>query len=255
VAGTVPHGDPRQVKQLYVELGELLEEAYGDDVGAVPLLSFPATATVAARLVGRRSGPVLDAGCGPYPAAAIALARVVGEGPVVALDIGAATVRLARRRAAGAGVLLLGVVGDVEALPFRSAAFAGGVCDDTLEHLPDDARGVAELARVLGPEGRMVLATPNRHALDVLWRRLGNWRRGTPRPASAYYAAASHLREYTWREWDGLLRPRLVVHRRATIGWDEPGARRRLASVLVRFRPLRRFGRMLVWEVSPRRRS
>ncbi|MEJ7582559.1 MAG: class I SAM-dependent methyltransferase [Acidimicrobiales bacterium] len=143
-------GRPSSIKRLYVNLGEFLEEDYGNDVAGAPLLSLPETLPVVLRLLEGVDGLLLGAGCGPNPAVAIAIAREPGRS-VVALDIGTGMVRLAVARARREGVHLLGVVGDVEALPFCEGAFAGGVCDDTIEHLPDDDQGARELGRVLGP--------------------------------------------------------------------------------------------------------
>jgi SAM-dependent methyltransferase len=244
-------GDPASIKRLYVNLGSFLEDDYGADVEGVPLLSLPETAPVVLRLLRGVQGALLDAGCGPNPAVAIALALEPGR-RVVALDIGAGMVRLAVARAARAGVDLLGVVGDVEALPFRAGAFIGGVCDDTIEHLPDDDRGARELARVLASGGRMVVATPNRHSLGVIRRKLADRLRGRHRPPSAYYAAESHLREYTWRGLEGVLQPHLVVRDRASVGWSG-GWSRRLATRLVSVPGPRWFSRMLVFVVESRR--
>jgi SAM-dependent methyltransferase len=242
-------GDPAAIKRLYVHLGSFLEEDYGADVEAAPLLSLPETGPVVLRLLRGVQGTLLDAGCGPNPAVAMALARQPGR-RVVALDIGIGTVRLAVARAQRAGVALLGVVGDVEALPFRPGAFAGGVCDDTIEHLPDDDRGAHELGRVLGSGGRMVVATPNRRGLGVLRHKLGDRLRGRARPASAYFAAESHLREYTWRELIDLLERHVVVAEQASVGWS--GAwHRRLVSRLVALPGLRALSRMLVVVVQP----
>ena len=206
-------GDPSSIKRLYVNLGSFLEDDYGEDVEAAPLLLATGD-----RGGGRPSclrgvrGTLLDAGCGPNPAVAITLAPEPGR-TVVALDIGAGTVRLAVARARQMGVDLLGVVGDVEALPFRTGAFTGGVCDDTIEHLPDDDRGAHELGRVLASGGRMVVATPNRHSLAVVSRSSATVFAGATVP-SAYYAAESHLREYTWRGLGRVLAPHVVVRRR-----------------------------------------
>jgi SAM-dependent methyltransferase len=243
-------GDPSSIKRLYMNLGSFLEDDYGADVEAAPLLSRPETAAVVIRLLRGVRGAMLDAGCGPNPAVAIALAREPGR-TVVALDIGAGTVRLAVARADRAGVELLGVVGDVEALPFRTGAFTGGVCDDTIEHLPDDDRGAHELGRVLTPRGRMVVATPNRHSLSVVRRKLADRLRRRHRPASAYYAAESHLREYTWRGLVRVLAPHVVVREKASVGWSG-GWSHRLASGVVSVPGPRWFSRMLVVVVEPR---
>jgi SAM-dependent methyltransferase len=250
VAATLREGDPASIKRLYVSLGEHLERDYGADVTAAPLLSLPETGPVVVRLLRNVTGTLLDAGCGPNPGVAMALAVAPGRS-VVALDIGLGTVRLAVARAAGDGMALHGVVGDVEALPFRTGAFAGGVCDDTIEHLPDDDAGAGELRRVLRPGGRMVLATPNRHSLSVLLRRLRDTVRRRSRPAAAYYVAESHLREYTWPELERLVAPHLDVRARATVGWSG-GLARRVATPLLSVPGGRRLSRMIVVALEPR---
>jgi SAM-dependent methyltransferase len=250
VAATLHGGDPASIKRLYVSLGEHLERDYGDDVTAAPLLSLPETGPVVDELLRGVAGTLLDAGCGPNPGVAMGLAAEPGR-RVVALDIGLGTVRLAVARAATAGGSLLGVVGDVEALPFRDGAFAGGVCDDTIEHLPDDDAGASELRRVLASGGRMVIATPNRHSLSVLLRRLRDTLRRRAGPASDYFVAESHLREYTWPELEALIEPHLVVRARASVGWSG-GSARRIASRLVTVPGPRRLSRMIVVAVEPR---
>jgi SAM-dependent methyltransferase len=250
VAATLTDGDPAAIKRLYVSLGEHFEHDYGADVTAAPLLSLPETGPVVERLLRGVRGTMLDAGCGPNPAVATALASAPGRALVV-LDIGLGTVRLAVARAASDGIRLLGVVGDVEALPFRDRAFAGGVCDDTIEHLPDDDAGARELSRVLVRDGRMVIATPNRHSAAVLRHRLRDALRRQGRPAPAYFVAESHLREYTWSELGRLIEPHLVVIARASVGWSGSLVKR-LATALVSVPGGRRLSRMIVVAVEPR---
>jgi SAM-dependent methyltransferase len=241
-------GDPAEIKALYVELGELLESAVANG-GETPILSFPETASVVASMLSETTGLLLDAGCGPYPAASIALSSPGRS--VVAVDIALGTVRLARDVARRARVDLSCVVADVEALPFRSGVFDGGVCDDTIEHLPNDRAGVRELARVTSVDGRMVIATPNRHSLETLYRKAVDRLRRRKVPASAYFAAASHLREYTPRQVARLIRPIFRVRRRGTVGW-RGGWKKRLATRLTSRAPLRGFDRMIVVEVERR---
>src|SRR5437763_943971 len=157
-AEVVTSGDAEAIKRLYVDLGGYFADAYAADL-EIPVLSAPETAPVVCHLFGTTPGRFLDAGCGPVPAASLLLARERSR-TVVALDLGLGTVRVALALAGRDGVRLLGVVGDVEALPFRRGAFDGVVCDDTIEHLPDDRTGVAELVRVLDAAGRVVIATP-----------------------------------------------------------------------------------------------
>ena len=92
-------------------------------------------------------------GTGLYPALAGA-ARVVG------IDVSPAVVASARRRYAE----LEGVVADVRRLPFEDGEFDVAVSISTLDHFAseDELRaGLAELARVLAPGGRLVVTLDN----------------------------------------------------------------------------------------------
>jgi SAM-dependent methyltransferase len=100
------------------------------------------------------AGPVaglrlLDAGCGGGGLArrfAAAGARVAG------LDASAAMLGRARS-AAGAWVR-----GDARRLPFAAASFDLAACSLVLHYLHDPGRALGEIARVLRPGGRLVLA-------------------------------------------------------------------------------------------------
>ena len=50
---------------------------------------------------------------------------------------------------------------DMQALPHADGAFDLVVHSDTLEHVPDPVRGLAECRRVLKPRGLLILETPN----------------------------------------------------------------------------------------------
>ena len=53
----------------------------------------------------------------------------------------------------------------MRALPFEGASFASVVSVQSVEHVPDPERVVAEVARVLEPGGVAVFVTPNRLTL------------------------------------------------------------------------------------------
>ena len=72
---------------------------------------------------------------------------------VVALDVSERMVELARARGVDARV------GDVQELPFADASFDTVVAAWMLYHVPDLDRGLAEIARVLAPGGRLVAVT------------------------------------------------------------------------------------------------
>lgn len=98
---------------------------------------------------------VLDAGCGAgVPATAVLLAaghRVVG------LDASREQLRLAGERVPGAAR----VRGDLGRLPFRDGAFDGLVALHSIIHVAREEhdRVLGEFARVLRPEGRLLVTT------------------------------------------------------------------------------------------------
>jgi len=124
---------------------------------------------------------VLDVGCGPKPYYPF-FEPYAGE--YVGVDV------------AGEGADL---VGSIESLPVPDGSFEVVLCTQVLEHTPDPARAVAELARVAVPGGRVLASThgvqvyhPNPHdlwrwtheGLERLFRDNGDWGSVTIRPGS-----------------------------------------------------------------------
>jgi SAM-dependent methyltransferase len=107
---------------------------------------------------------VLEVGCGPGEAAE----RIATHGgEVEAIDISERMVELARARGVTARV------GDVQDLPFEDESFDAALAAWMLYHVPDVERGVAELARVLRPGGRLVAVTNRVEHLRELRELLG----------------------------------------------------------------------------------
>jgi SAM-dependent methyltransferase len=104
----------------------------------------------------------LDAGCGDGRHLA-ALERS-GHRParVVGSDISQRILETARAAGGPPGLEL--VQANLEALPFEDEAFDLVLCTQVIEHLLDPAAGLGELARVLRPNGTLVLTTDNRRA-------------------------------------------------------------------------------------------
>lgn len=99
---------------------------------------------------------VLDAACGVGYGAALlgtAAARVVG------VDRSAEAVTYARRRYGAPNVSFHEM--DVMALDLPDASFDVVCSFETIEHLPDPAGFLAELARVLRPGGQLFASTPH----------------------------------------------------------------------------------------------
>jgi SAM-dependent methyltransferase len=97
---------------------------------------------------------VLDAACGEgYGTAMLAAAGAV---EAIGVDLDADTVAHAKQRYA-----LDFRVGDVCALPFEDASFDLVVSFETIEHVADAGRALAEMRRALKPDGVLVISTPN----------------------------------------------------------------------------------------------
>ncbi len=93
-------------------------------------------------------GRVLDLGCGVGHSFELLAPR-----ETVGVDVDAPSLRGQARETH---------VADMRALPFADAAFASVLAVQSIEHVPDPERAVAEAARVLEPGGVAVFVTPNR---------------------------------------------------------------------------------------------
>src|SRR5262245_50929229 len=105
----------------------------------------------------------LDAGCGTGFQAAI----LDGMGYAVhGVDLSRELLGRAREKLLRAPL----VQGDLEDLPYRDGSFdAVTCCGSTLSYLGDAGRALAEIARVLRPDGRLLIECEGRWTLDLAW--------------------------------------------------------------------------------------
>ncbi len=111
-----------------------------------------------------KASSVLEIGCGRG-----GLARWVAEKTprcFVAADFSWAAVSRAAAYASDA----LTMQADIAELPFADNTFDAIISCETIEHLPNPAAAVRELARCLKPGGRLLLTTPNYMNLMGLFR-------------------------------------------------------------------------------------
>ncbi|WP_256761482.1 class I SAM-dependent methyltransferase [Cohnella sp. WQ 127256] len=101
---------------------------------------------------------VLDAACGAGYGARMMIDS--GAVSVTGVDIDPASVQLAERDYGGNGVTFQ--IGNVLHLPFNNESYDVVVSFETIEHVPDGAVFLREVARVLRPGGRLIVSTPNR---------------------------------------------------------------------------------------------
>jgi SAM-dependent methyltransferase len=116
----------------------------------------------------------LDLGCG-FGRHAYEAARRGAD--VIALDAGRDEVdgvasvfaAMAAQGELDAGARVAVAQGDALRLPFADATFDRVICSEVLEHLADDRRAMAELARVLRPGGTMAVTVPRYGPELVNW--------------------------------------------------------------------------------------
>jgi len=136
-------------------------------------------------VTGRR---VLDAGCGDGALACAAAAR---GADVTGLDSDPAMLVAARSRLAQVGASVALLEGRLEQLPFHDASFDVVVSITVLGFVPDSARAVHEMARVLRPGGHLVLGELGRWSLWAAGRRLRGWFDASTWKAARFHSAAA----------------------------------------------------------------
>ncbi len=86
------------------------------------------------------------------------------------VDLSPDMLALAGKRAKDLGVKIGLIEGDAERLPFPDDAFDTVLCTYALCSVPDDARAILEMRRVLRPGGRLILVDHIRSSVPpILW--------------------------------------------------------------------------------------
>lgn len=139
----------------------------------------------------------LDLGCG-FGRHAFEAARLGAR--VIALDQAETELKEVRNTFAAmadAGEIdeacFVGTVnGDATCLPFADATFDRVVASEVLEHIPDDARALSELTRVLRPGGTIAITVPSYVPERICWFLSEEYH--------APFVPGGHVRIY--REWE-----------------------------------------------------
>lgn len=103
---------------------------------------------------------VCEAGCG-----SATHLHLPGDARILGID-------LSRRQLARYQGATIRTVGDVQSLPVRRGSCDLAVCWEVLEHVPDPAAALHELASTLAPGGVLVVAVPNLWSIKGLVTRL-----------------------------------------------------------------------------------
>lgn len=108
---------------------------------------------VLAELIGgRKFEKALIIGCGQGDEI-----KLLSADSAAALDLSLNALLTAAKKVPSAGYLQ----GNALQLPFDSNTFDVALCSEVIEHVPDAGQLVSEIARVLKPDGRFYLSTPN----------------------------------------------------------------------------------------------
>jgi SAM-dependent methyltransferase len=148
-----------------------------NDEDVLPAVLSPDTEFVFSRMTaetlkaarGKSGERTLDVGCGR----AIDAASLAGNGArIFGCEPSRVMLQKAREwlRQKGAQVVLVG--GIAESLPFARGAFQRVVCKGAIDHFMNPEAAFAEMCRVAGPQGRVVLSVANFESLSC---RLGRW--------------------------------------------------------------------------------
>lgn len=124
----------------------------------VPTILGPA-ARALVELAGLQAGEAaLDVGCGTGAAARCAAQRVGPTGRVVAVDVNAGMIEVARSLPPVEGATIEWVAKSAYELPFADGEFTVVLCAQTLQFLDDRPRALAEMYRVLKSGGRVAVS-------------------------------------------------------------------------------------------------
>ena len=161
--------------------GELFGE--NSDLQLLPALLDPAVA-------------VGDLGCG---SGRIAAAIAPYAHSVVGVDSSPEMLDVARSRLAGFGNVQL-VEGRIESLPLESASLDLALVVHLLHHVADPSAALSEVARVLRPGGRLVIADVLPHPYEEYRRTMGHVWLGFGRPAIEAEFTQAGLTGERWHE-------------------------------------------------------
>jgi SAM-dependent methyltransferase len=185
---------------------------------------------------GRRILDLASGAGGDARALAARGARVVGVEPSSRM-LGLARLVEEREPPGAARVDFVQAWGD--ALPFADASFDAAICKGSLDHFDRPTTAIAELARVVRDDGRVVLAIANYESAGcrlarALDRLREGWLAAEPRPGRRMYDVPSdHFTRYDLALAREHARASLELERieGLSLGWGFPGWARLLGRV------------------------
>lgn len=147
-------------------------------------------------------GKILDIGCGRGFLLQHLKARAQPGTEFWGLDLSPKLCQIARKNNPGANI----ICGDAESLPFSDNQFDFVFMTETLEHLLDYDKALAEAGRVLKPGGIFIITVPNRD-----WLRYDFYdkaRNKNLQPVDDRYFRFKESKDYLERHWLRVLKVR-----------------------------------------------
>jgi len=154
----------RPRRQAFADYRRFIQHKYdgfaGDLTGLTGILT--GHEALAGRLISRGvfdvrgCKTILDAGCGNGRYTRFLLRCADDDAHITCFDLSQSMLHRAQRRVQHSSRVSF-VAADLTRLPYADASFDAAVCGWVLEHLPDPRNGLSELARVLRPEGKLLL--------------------------------------------------------------------------------------------------
>jgi ubiquinone/menaquinone biosynthesis C-methylase UbiE len=124
-------------------------------------------------------GRVLELGCGPGTLWLENQDRVPVGLRLVLSDFSSGMLATARRKLADFPHVVKFEVVDAQAIPFDAGQFDGVMAHHMLYHVPDRAKALAEIRRVLKPEGAFYASTVGETHMQELWEMVEDFAPGT----------------------------------------------------------------------------
>lgn len=146
---------------------------------------------------------ILELGCGPGDLWLENSDRLPAKWEIVLSDFSPGMAHHAQNRLGGHHAFRFGVL-EAQTLPFANGSFDGVIANHMLYHVPDRAKALAEIRRVLKPMGHFYASTLGQHDMhalaDLISRfdpQLANWRTRLTDTFTLENGSAQLAREFT----------------------------------------------------------